>query len=46
MNAILGRTAAMYVRFCSGPTPMYTPPATRCSRSMVNNTPISPSFDV
>ena len=26
MNAIFGLIAAMYVKFCSGPTPMYTPP--------------------
>ena len=25
MNTIRGRTAAMYVKFCSGPTPRYTP---------------------
>ena len=26
MNTIRGLTAAMYVKFCSGPTPMYTRP--------------------
>src|SRR4051812_30134999 len=26
MNASLGRVSAMYVKLCSGPTPMYAPP--------------------
>src|SRR3954462_11196895 len=26
MNATTGRGSAMYVKFCSGPTPMYAPP--------------------
>ena len=26
MNATRGCSAAMYVKFCSGPTPTYTPP--------------------
>ena len=35
MNAICGLMAAMYVKFCSGPTPMYTPPLVPRSRSIV-----------
>jgi hypothetical protein len=37
---------AMYVKFCSGPTPMYTSPATLLSRSMVKSAPTSISFEV
>jgi len=33
MNAIRGRIAAMYVKFCSGPTPRYTPGAVVLSAS-------------
>src|SRR5512132_2644586 len=35
MNASFGRVSAMYVKLCSGPTPMYAPPgeASRASGS-------------
>src|SRR4029450_236430 len=46
MKAMAGWIPAMYVRFCSGPTPRKTPPTTGFSRSIVKTCPTSGSLEV
>jgi hypothetical protein len=46
MNAMRGRIFAMYVKFCSGPTPTYAPPPTPNSWKPETTCRYEVSFDV